>query len=135
MKTAAKVFLILNAVAFMFIGINTTLDPGAAMAALDLSPRTVTASNEIRSIYGGMHFSFGAMMLAGALLPALTRHALWFCAAFLGGLVAGRVSSLLLDGQPNDLANFLLVFETAALLLALILQHTVRGVPKRGAFA
>lgn len=28
MKTAAKVFLILNAVAFMFIGINTTLDPG-----------------------------------------------------------------------------------------------------------
>ena len=126
MKTAAKVFLILNAVAFMFIGINTTLDPGAAMAALDLSPRTVTASNEIRSISGGKHFSFGCMMLAGALISGLTRHALWFCAAFLGGLVAGRVSSLLLDGQPNTLANQLLVFESLALIAAAFLQHGVR---------
>lgn len=96
------------------------------MAALDLSPRTVTASNEIRSIYGGMHFSFGCMMLAGALISGLTRHALWFCAAFLGGLVAGRVSSLLLDGQPNTLANQLLVFESLALIAAAFLQHGVR---------
>ncbi len=127
MNMAAKLFLMLNAIAFMLIGIKTTVDPVAAMADLDMSPQSVTEANEIRSIYGGMHFSFGVMMLAGALLPALTRHALWFCAAFLGGLVGGRLSSLLLDGQPNELANFLLVFESVVLIAALCLQHGVRN--------
>jgi hypothetical protein len=132
MNTAARIFLILNAVAFILIGIKTMLDPVAGMAALDLSPRTVTASNEIRSIYGGMHFSFGCMMLAGALISSLTRHALWFCAAFLGGLVAGRVSSLLLDGQPNTLANQLLVFESLVFIAAAFLQHGIRLRPAAG---
>ena len=135
MKIAAKIFLVLNTIAFMMIGINTTMDPGAAMAALDLAPQSVTASNEIRSIYGGMHFAFGCMMLAGAFMPGLTRHALWFCAAFLGGLVAGRLSSLMLDGQPNDLANFLLVFESVVLAAALFLQRGMRDLPRVGGSA
>ena len=67
-------------------------------------------------------------------MASLTRHALWFCAAFLGGLVAGRLSSLILDGQPNDFVMFLLVFESVVLLCALILQHGIRGdsTPKSG---
>ncbi len=134
MNKAAKIFLVLNAIAFMLIGIKTTIDPVASLASQDLSPQSITAANELRSIYGGMHFTFGCMMLAGALMASLTRHALWFCAAFLGGLVAGRLSSLILDGQPNDFVMFLLVFESVVLLCALILQHGIRGdsPPKSG---
>ncbi len=51
MNMAAKLFLMLNAIAFMLIGIKTTVDPVAAMADLDMSPQSVTVSTEIRSIY------------------------------------------------------------------------------------
>ena len=53
MNKAAKIFLVLNAIAFMLIGIKTTIDPVASLASQDLSPQSITAANELRSIYGG----------------------------------------------------------------------------------
>lgn len=113
-------FLALTGLAFLLIGANTFRDPQAAMRGVDLLLHSVSAVNEVRANYGGMQIGMGLFFLAGAWRPRLTRPALLALALFTGGLVAGRLISMALDGLPNSMVLALLLLEVVAASVALL---------------
>lgn len=118
MIRVARAYLAISALAFFAIGLNTLLDPARAMAGVELLPGSVSALNEVRANYGGLQVAFGLMLAAGALRTAWTDGALWVSAAICGGLLAGRLLSLMLDGAPNTTVQMLAGIEAVSLLLA-----------------
>jgi hypothetical protein len=121
MSVFARAYLALSALAFVFIGLNTFHDPVAAMAGLELQPASVSAVNEVRANYGGLQITIGLVLLAGVLRAEWLRPSLWVSAAVTGGLVAGRVVSIALDGLPNSVVVGFFFLEIAAALIALVL--------------
>lgn len=121
MPIFARVYLALSALAFVFIGLNTFHDPHAAMAGLELQPASVSAFNEVRANYGGLQITIGLLLLAGARWAAWLRPSLWVSAAVTGGLVAGRIASIALDGLPNSIVVGFFGLEMTSALIALVL--------------
>ncbi len=118
-----QVFLWSCGVAFVLIGANTFLDPLRAMAPLELNVNTVSALNELRATYGGMQIGIGLFLMAGARWAVLTRPVLLAQALMLGGLAAGRLVGMALDGLPNGFVQGLLVLETAITVLSVALYQ------------
>ena len=128
MLTFTRVFLALSALAFLLIGLNTFHDPVAAMAGIDLVPASASALNEVRANYGSLQIAFGALLLAGALSASFLRPALWIYFAICGGLVAGRIVGLVVDGVPNHVILTLMATEVVtALVSALLLWRLPRA--------
>lgn len=120
MSRLVKLFLILCALAFIYIGLATFHNPVAALAPVEITPLTVSAFNELRASYGGLQIGIGLLLLAGALLPSLTRPALLAQALMVGGLAAGRLVSIGLDGLPNGFVLMLLALESTIALLSAV---------------
>jgi hypothetical protein len=117
----ARAYLALSALAFVIIGLNTFHDPVAAMAGLELRPASVSALNEVRANYGGLQITVGLLLLAGVLRAEWRRPSLWVSAAVTGGLVAGRIVSITLDGPPNSVVVAFFFLEIVSALTALVL--------------
>ena len=85
--------------------------------------------SEIRANYGGMHVLFGIFLIHGAFKMHVQRTALLVVAVFTGGLVLGRLTSLLLDGIPNAGVWLLLIAEAVLCLAASVLYaiHPARA--------
>ena len=92
----SRLFLSMSAIAFLLIGLNTLYDPVAAMTAIELQPTSISATNEIRANYGGMHLAFALIMLTGAIAASARRPALWMSFSITFGLVVGRLISFIL---------------------------------------
>lgn len=121
MQRLVRPFLALCALAFALIGVNTFLDPLAAMAPVELAVDTVSARNELRANYGGLQLGLALFLLAGVLRPHWQRPALLAQALLVGGLVLGRAASIALDGLPNGFVQGLLVLEVVTAGLSLLL--------------
>lgn len=124
-----QIFLGLSALAFIAIGVNALLDPVAAMDGLELLPQTVTATNEIRANYGGMHIAFGLIMLAATVKAPLQVFALGLNLVITAGLVSGRVISLVVDGMPNDMVLVLIAVEGVSAVIAGLLLYWLNKAP------
>ena len=116
-----RCFLLVSALGFLLIGINTFRDPLAALAGVELAVNTVSALNELRANYGGLQIGMSLFLLTGLLQPAMTRPALLAQTLLVGGLAIGRVVSIALDGPPNATVQGLLVLESVTALLSLAL--------------
>jgi hypothetical protein len=68
----------------------------------------------------GLYLANILFWLAGFAMPSLRLPALWGLFIFMGGLAAGRVLSLILDGFPNFVLVFYLVAEITFATLSLI---------------
>ncbi len=125
MPRLVTLFLLLCALAFIYIGIATFHDPRAALAPVEIVPASVSAFNEARANYGGLQIGIGFFLLAGAFVPSLTRSALLMQTLLVGGLAFGRVVSVSVDGVPNPFMLMLLALEStiALLSLAFLLQR------------
>ena len=112
----------LCAVAMLYVGWSGLTAPASLMDPLGIPLTGPAARNEIRAAYGGMHVGIGLFLLATALRPALNVVGLWANLCVMGGLVAGRAASLVVDGAPGAFALGLLAVEgVAALASALLL--------------
>lgn len=114
-------FLLVSALGFLLIGINTFRDPLAALAGVELAVNTVSALNELRANYGGLQIGMALFLLTGLIRPDMTRPALLAQMLLVGGLAIGRVVSIALDGPPNATVQGLLVLESVTALLSLAL--------------
>ena len=121
-----QIFLLLSGIGFMLIGVNTFRDPVAAMAGVELGVQSMNALNEVRANYGGMQIGIGILLFCGALLHWLSRSALLALSLITGGLVVGRLVSMMLDGMPNTAVQALLILEFLTTIAALFLffRHT-----------
>lgn len=115
--------LFLGIVATVFLGLGTInlFFPVAGMAAFDVQISSVSALNEIRANYGGMHFALGLLFLSGALVRALRVSTLLVVALFTAGLLLGRLVSLVLDGIPNLFVLGLFALEALGCAVATVL--------------
>lgn len=121
MEKITQGFLLLCGLSFLLIGANTFHDPLAAMAAVELNINSVSALNELRANYGGLQIGIGLFLLAGLCCKTMTRPALLAQALIVGGLAAGRLVSIALDGQPNAFVQALVVLESVIALISLAL--------------
>jgi hypothetical protein len=108
--------------AFCAVGYLGLVAPNAILDPIDLTWSTITsrsARNELTAMYGGMHAGLGLFFVIAAFVPSIRLGALLAASAFMGGLVAGRIVSLVRDGLPGLLPMALLVVELMGVLLAM----------------
>lgn len=95
-------YLVITGLLFLIVGFRALLQPVEAVAIpYSFSANNVDTKNYLRSGAGGVAIAAGAVMIAGAFIPALTLSAAMISVTILGGLVFGRVVSLMLDGNPG----------------------------------
>ncbi len=111
-----SVFLIGSAVVFFLLSLTGFVSPERAVAPLELSSASVSARNEIRANYGGMHLAMGLSLSMAGWMPQYAVAGLWLEAVFLAGLLLGRVISMMTDGKPSRVMMGITWFEVIALL-------------------
>jgi hypothetical protein len=116
-----KIFLILVGAVFVGLGTYNLVLPVAAISIFEIALVEVSSLNEIRANYGGMHLFLGLLFLYGALASRFRDAALLVVAVFTGGLVLGRLASLMLDGTPNEAIWALLILESVGCVVAALL--------------
>ena len=87
--------------------------------------QSINALNEVRANYGGMQMGIGLLLVSAALMTWLTRPALLALSLVTGGLVVGRLMSIMIDGTPNSTVQALLGLEffTTAIAIFLFTQQ------------
>lgn len=121
MTRLTQLFLLLSGMGFILIGVNTFRDPIAAMAGVELGVQSINALNEVRANYGGMQMGIGLLLISAALMTWLTRPALLALSLVTGGLVIGRLMSVMIDGMPNSTVQALLGLEFFTTVIAIFL--------------
>jgi hypothetical protein len=114
--------LLVIGLAFCAVGYLGLVAPNAILDPLDLVWKDITsrsARNELTATYGGMHAALGLFFVIAAFVPSIRLGALLAASAFMGGLVTGRIVSLVRDGLPGLLPMALLVVELMGVLLAM----------------
>jgi hypothetical protein len=106
--------LVVAAAVFAWVGVTGLLAPETIAGPVALGIETTSARNEIRANYGGMHLGVCVLFGAGAFVARLRRFATLLLTVFTGGLVAGRVLSMLVDGMPNAFVIQLLILEAVS---------------------
>jgi hypothetical protein len=112
----ARWVLALSGVPFVAIGLAFLVDPAAMGAHIGLALADATAANDVRAVYGGLQVGLGALLWACASRARWVTGGVAALLATFGGLVAGRVVSLLVDGMPAPLGLLLHAGELAGLL-------------------
>ena len=98
-------YLVVTGILFLLLGLRALLKPVEAVAVhYELNAEGIDAKNYLRSGAGGVTIACGAVILAGAFVPALTYAALIMPITVLGGLLFGRVVSVIMDGVPGPAA-------------------------------
>ncbi|HWP66548.1 MAG TPA: DUF4345 family protein [Candidatus Limnocylindria bacterium] len=112
--------LVVIGLAFCGVGYLGLVAPHALLGPVGIEWDRLgnTAMNELTATYGGMHAALGVFFLLAAFVPALRLGALWAAAAFLSGLVIGRIVSLVRDGIPGPMPLALIVVELMGVLIA-----------------
>jgi Domain of unknown function (DUF4345) len=120
------VVLALCGFAMLYVGWSGLTAPATLMDPLGIRLQGAAAHSEIRAAYGGMHVGIGLFLIATALRAELRALGLWANLCIMGGLVAGRLASLVVDGAPGGFALGLLATEGIAALasVALVVART-----------
>lgn len=102
------------ALVFAWVGVNGLFAPAAIAGPVELVAASASAHNEIRANYGGMHLAMSALFAMGAFAARFRWSATVVLTLFSGGLVAGRLVSVVVDGWPNTFVVQLLITEATA---------------------
>ena len=95
-------FLFVNGLIFLIVGLRALLKPDDAVAVpYGLTVEGIDARNYLRASAGGVTIVAGAVQILGVVMPEFAVPALVMVVTLLGGLVAGRLFSLIIDGNPG----------------------------------
>lgn len=98
-------YLIVTGILFLIVGLRALFNPIDAIATpYSLSADNVDAKNYLRSGAGGVTIACAVVLIAGGFIAALSLPAVVLSVAVLGGLVFGRLASMVLDGSPGLVA-------------------------------
>ena len=123
----APVTLWLAAAAFAGPGLAFLVAPGL-LGLVDLAPTTATARSDARAVFGGLELGLAVFLAACARRPAAHPAGLLAAALAFGGLAAGRLLSLAVDGVPRVLTFSLWVPEILGCALTVTaLRRETRG--------
>jgi hypothetical protein len=126
MSTFAKIFLAINGLVFLILGVRGIWDPVAHLALVEIVPSTPAAMAEARAMYGGASISLGLLFMYGAAVRSWLKPGLLVLAVFAGGLAAGRMLGAMLDGPASALTLQFLALEVGVTVVALWLRRRVK---------
>jgi len=109
-------YLFVTGLIFAAVGMYSMVDPNAALGVLDLHFEAVNSFSQERGTACGVTLAAGMFMIASAHYPRLVLPALWMVTVVLGGLEAGRLVSLVVDGVPGKVVWFYSGFEIFGLV-------------------
>lgn len=119
-------------IAFCGVGYLGLVAPNALLGPVGIEWSSLgnSAQNELTATYGGMHAALGIFFLIAAFVPSIRLGALLAAAAYLIGLVTGRVVSLVRDGIPGPMPLALVMVELMGVLITLgaVLKRRAPGV-------
>jgi hypothetical protein len=118
---SSKVFLGLMALAFCNVGLQTLIDPPSVFANVGIQLNNASALSSMRAVYGGMHLVFGLFCGIAAFRNPLP--GLGLVMLYTSGYVIGRLSGLIIDGEPNEFVRLWLITETLSLTIASFLFY------------
>jgi hypothetical protein len=93
----STIYLAVTGVFFAASGAFALARPTQFAAALDLAMARAGGLNEVRAQYGGFFFVLGVTCIAASLGLTDRRFGLGLAAITFGGVIAGRLSGLLVD--------------------------------------
>ena len=122
------VVLALAGLGFLGFGLWFLVDPIGPLAAIGITATGAPAPTEFRAFYGGLEVGLGALMLVAAAKPDWRTAGLWLVIATNGGIAAGRLIGVAIDGVWVPFFTYALVWEVGfALLAALALRGVKTG--------
>lgn len=125
MNTFRIFLLALAGLGFLGFGLWFLVDPIGPLAAIGITATGAPAATEFRAFYGGLEVGLGALMLVAAAKPEWRTQGLWLVLATNGGIAAGRLLGVGIDGVWVPFFTYALVWEVGfALLAALALRQT-----------
>jgi hypothetical protein len=117
----ARIFLIVNALLFLWAGSFAFLNPEAMALTLGAESFSADGLHELRSSYGGVSIGIALMCLCGGLRDTFQRPALFGLAAYTGGYALGRIAALPFDGIPSSSLIAYGVYEFVVAAIAIVL--------------
>lgn len=92
-----------------------------------LEPSNALALNDLRAVYGGLQLALATFFVIASRQPAWHPVALWLQMLTFGGLAAGRLLSLSLDGAPSALGFVLHGLEILGLACGIFAFRSLPG--------
>jgi hypothetical protein len=120
-KRISQFFLALMALAFCKVGLEALFTPQAVLANVGITLDNTSALSSMRAVYGGLHLAFGIFCLWG--LFKNVSAPLVLIALYTSGFVIGRLTSIMIDGMPNDFVITWLFTELFSLVVSLSLLY------------
>lgn len=115
-----RIFLALIGLTYIAFGLWSLTNPLGMTSQLGVEVGGPNGAFEMAGIYGGVSLGAAAICLAGAALTAMTRPALWFLTAYMGGYCAARPVAWVMHGAPTSEFHAFIAFEFAVLIGAII---------------
>lgn len=106
------------------IGILYLTIPQTLLTVYGIDLQSASEANLFKAAYGGLFLSFALLFLLGLIHPKYAKTAQIALLTFMGGLAAGRLASLLTDGQPHLLLTTVFVVEAIYACAAAFLLKT-----------
>lgn len=107
----ARFYLVFSAIGLVPIALGYGFAPRAVLPMiLDIPVETTDLAHVLRAVMG-LYLALVALWLLGAWRVAWTRAAIGAEIAFMSGLAAGRLLSLVADGMPSAILVVYLVLE------------------------
>jgi len=127
----AKIVLALGALMALYIGYAALSNPAGVLTDYGLTVSDANGRNEIRGQYGGFFIVLGGVMIASFLGKLPQKFGLGVFLMTVGGVLLGRISSLLIEGpgifaySPGIKALF-----AVDLILTLLAFFAIRALKK-----
>jgi hypothetical protein len=120
-KRISQFFLALMALAFCKVGLEALFTPHTVLANVGITLDNTSALSSMRAVYGGLHLAFGIFCLWG--LFKKVSAPLILIALYTTGFVIGRVTSIIMDGIPNEFVITWLFTELFSLIVSVTLLY------------
>lgn len=94
---------VLAAIGLLYVGIGLAalLSPATVAGYADITLEATSAKSDVRAVYGGLAVGLGVFFLVGAVHRPWVGPALLATLLTFVGLLAGRITSVVLDGSPG----------------------------------
>lgn len=103
--------LALAGLGFLGFGLWFLVDPISPLAAIGITATGAPAPTEFRAFYGGLEVGLAALMLYAAANSQWRTAGLWLVIATNGGIAAGRLLGVAIDGVWVPFFTYALVWE------------------------
>ncbi|EQA44444.1 PF14248 domain protein [Leptospira broomii serovar Hurstbridge str. 5399] len=117
----SKVYLLLNLAVFFAFAVGFFIAPTMLADQIGFSIHSTAALADFRAMYGGLCLGIGILILLGILQTKTRIAAIQISVLTAGGLLLGRLITLILDGPGNEYIYISMLTEVFGIALGFFL--------------